>query len=64
MNEGIRRYAVLVNDAGQYALHPQAATVPGGWQPAGFTGSEDECVRYVDEHWTDTRPSHLARKGG
>ncbi|GAT70664.1 mbtH protein [Planomonospora sphaerica] len=64
MNDGISRYAVLVNDAGQHALHPQDAGPPRGWHAAGFSGSEEECARYVDEHWTDTRPLHLRRRAG
>ncbi|MDP9850026.1 MbtH family NRPS accessory protein [Streptosporangium lutulentum] len=61
MNDKIRHYTVLVNDAGQYALHPDGTGAPRGWCPAGFTGTEEECARHVDEHWTDTRPPHLRR---
>lgn len=64
MSEETRRYAVFVNDAGQHGLHPVGAPAPGGWRPVGFAGTEDECVRHVDEHWTDTRPLHLRDDGG
>lgn len=49
-------HQVLVNDEEQYALYPAAREVPDGWTPAGFSGSEDECVAHVDTRWTDTRP--------
>ncbi|HLU99138.1 MAG TPA: MbtH family NRPS accessory protein [Thermobifida alba] len=58
-----RRYTVLVNHAGQYALHPATAPVPGGWRPAGFTGTEQECSRHVDEHWTTPEPAPRTRTG-
>ncbi|WP_283138049.1 MbtH family NRPS accessory protein [Rhizohabitans arisaemae] len=61
MNEDHRRYTVLVNDAEQYALHPEAARVPGGWRPAGFSGDENACARHVDERWTDMRPPQARR---
>lgn len=55
------RWAVLVNHEEQYGLFPADRAVPGGWTPAGFEGSEDECMAHVDERWTDLRPSSLRR---
>lgn len=52
---------VLVNPEGQYGIYPASREIPTGWQPAGFTGTEDECVAFVDEHWTDLRPASLRR---
>jgi MbtH protein len=59
VSEESSQYAVLVNDAEQYALHPTESAPPDGWHAAGFTGGEDACIRYVDEHWTDIRPRHI-----
>ncbi len=53
------RWAVLVNDEEQYALHPAEAPVPAGWRQDGFQGTEDECIAHVDRHWTDMRPLSL-----
>lgn len=50
---------MLINTEEQYGLFPAGRPVPGGWRPAGFEGPEDECVAYVDEHWTDLRPASL-----
>ncbi|CAM3822024.1 MbtH family NRPS accessory protein [Kibdelosporangium persicum] len=54
-------WTVLINDEQQYALHPAGHGPPPGWRPAGFTGSEADCVRHVDEHWTDMRPLSLRK---
>lgn len=52
---------VLINDEEQYGIFPADLPLPGGWRDAGCTGTEDECVRYVDQHWTDMRPLSLRR---
>jgi MbtH protein len=52
---------VLINDEEQYGIFPAGQPIPPGWRPTGFEGPEDECARYVDEHWTDMRPLSLRR---
>ncbi len=52
-------WTVLVNSERQYGLHPADLTIPMGWQDAGYTGAEEECIRYVDVVWTDMRPLSL-----
>ncbi|MFG2091677.1 MbtH family protein [Spirillospora sp. NPDC048824] len=63
MNENaaptIAAWSVLINAEEQYGLFPADRPAPNGWRPAGFTGSEEECAAYVDEHWTDMRPLSL-----
>ncbi|WP_406410592.1 MbtH family protein [Streptomyces sp. NBC_01614] len=49
-------YQVLVNHEEQHALYPVARELPDGWTPAGFSGTEEECIAHVDAHWRDTRP--------
>lgn len=46
-------YTVFVNDAGQYGIHPAGIPEPGGWNSVGFSGSESECVKFVDENWDE-----------
>ena len=53
---------VLVNDEGQYSLWPDYLTVPAGWQDTGVSGSQDTCLSYVREAWTDMRPRSLRRQ--
>ena len=52
-----RRYVVLINSEEQYSLWPHGKAVPAGWRDAGKEGTRSECVRFVDEVWTDMRPS-------
>lgn len=59
--EPVERWAVLVNHEEQYGLFPAGRPAPGGWRPAGFEGTEDECTAHVDETWTDLRPAALRR---
>ncbi|HZB32291.1 MAG TPA: MbtH family protein [Streptosporangiaceae bacterium] len=54
-----RTFRVLVNHEEQYGLFPAELPVPGGWREAGFTGTEDECVAFVDQAWTDMTPLSL-----
>lgn len=50
---------VLVNDEGQYSLWPDFAEVPAGWTVAVPTGSRQDCLEYIEQHWTDMRPKSL-----
>jgi MbtH protein len=55
------RYAVVVNAEEQYSIWPAGRDLPAGWRGDGFTGTEDECLAYIDETWTDMRPASLRR---
>ena len=52
-------YLVLVNDEGQHSLWPSFIAVPDGWRSVHGESSREDCLRYVDEHWTDMRPLSL-----
>ena len=54
--DGPTMYRVVVNDEGQYAIWPAHLPQPAGWHATGVTGAEEECLRHVDEVWTDLRP--------
>jgi MbtH protein len=56
-----RAYAVVINDEEQYSIWPAERDLPAGWRQDGFTGTEDECLSYIDETWTDMRPASLRR---
>ena len=56
-----RPHAVVVNDEEQYSIWPVARDLPAGWRLDGFTGSEEECLAYIEETWTDMRPASLRR---
>jgi len=53
--------AVVVNDEEQYSIWPAGRDLPAGWRLDGYTGTEDECLAYIDETWTDMRPASLRR---
>lgn len=55
----VRVHAVVVNHEEQYSIWPADRDVPASWTRTGFTGAEDECLAYIDEHWTDMRPLSL-----
>jgi MbtH protein len=52
-------YRALVNDEGQYSLWPAFAEVPAGWTVAHDTDTREACLAYIEEHWTDMRPTSL-----
>ncbi|WP_053926296.1 MbtH family protein [Streptomyces chattanoogensis] len=52
-------YSVLVNGEGQHSLWPAAIKVPEGWTVALEDSSRQECLDYVEAHWTDMRPISL-----
>jgi MbtH protein len=54
-------YAVLINDEGQYSLWPSFADVPAGWSVVRQGTSREDCLNYINEHWTDMRPLSLQR---
>ena len=56
-------YRVLVNDEGQHSLWPARVAVPDGWVTAHDTDSRSNCLKYVEQHWTDMRPHSLVRAG-
>ncbi|MES2758525.1 MAG: MbtH family NRPS accessory protein [Pseudomonadota bacterium] len=57
-----RVYVVLINDEEQYSLWPRNRDVPAGWRSVDFSGSKEECMKHVDEVWTDMRPKSLRLK--
>jgi MbtH protein len=57
--DSARMYAVVINSEEQYSIWPADREVPAGWARDGFTGSEDDCLAHIDEHWTDMRPLSL-----
>jgi MbtH protein len=57
-------YHVLVNAEGQYSLWPAFCEVPAGWEPVHGAAGRQECVEYVESHWTDMRPRTLTVVAG
>lgn len=55
-------YLVLRNDEDQYSLWPSYIEVPAGWSVARDEGGRQECLDYIEEHWTDMRPRSLVQQ--
>ncbi|WP_407836836.1 MbtH family protein [Streptomyces sp. DSM 116496] len=52
-------YVVLTNDEGQHSLWPAFADIPPGWTTVFGEADRAACLDYVNEHWTDLRPTSL-----
>ena len=52
---------MVVNDEEQYSIWPVDRDDAPGWRGVGVDGSQDECLAWIDEHWTDMRPLSLRR---
>ena len=61
-DEDTRSYVVLINEEEQYSLWLKDRAVPNGWRIVGPSGAKADCLRYVEEVWTDMRPLSLRRK--
>lgn len=53
------RFAVLLNDEGQYSLWPTFIDVPAGWTVVFGEDSRAACLEYIERTWTDMRPKSL-----
>ena len=56
------QYKVVVNHEEQYSIWSTSKEIPLGWKFAEFEGSKDECLKYIEEVWTDMRPLSLRKK--
>lgn len=53
------RFLVLVNHEQQYSIWPDYKAIPQGWSSVDKQGSKEECLAYIEAHWTDMRPLSL-----
>lgn len=53
---------VVVNHEKQYSIWPADRENPAGWRDAGKTGNKEECLRYIEQVWTDMRPLGLRKE--
>ena len=57
-----RRWQVVLNDEEQYSIWWTDRELPQGWRSEGTEGTRDECLRRIEEVWTDMRPLSLRRR--
>jgi MbtH protein len=53
-------FVVLMNDERQYSLWPTFRDAPAGWQIVHEKARRADCLRWIEENWTDMRPKSLA----
>ncbi|MEH1099577.1 MULTISPECIES: MbtH family protein [Micromonospora] len=61
-NTDERAYRVVVNDEEQYSIWLGDRELPLGWHAEGTEGTREECLKRIDEVWTDMRPLSLRRR--
>jgi MbtH protein len=54
-------YKVVISDEEQYSIIPVPNSVSKGWRELGKKGSAKECLDYIEEVWTDMKPSDTER---
>jgi uncharacterized protein YbdZ (MbtH family) len=52
-------FLVLVNEDQQYSLWPSFAEVPAGWSVANGEADRANCMKFIEDTWTDMRPASL-----
>jgi len=55
-------YHVLINDEGQHSLWPSFIDIPQGWTVIRRSESRAACLDFVNQNWTDMRPSSLVER--
>jgi MbtH protein len=56
-------FLVLVNDEGQHSLWPAFIAIPAGWRRISGPEERQECLNYIESHWSDMRPRSLVTSG-
>lgn len=57
MNQDL--YHVVVNHQEQYSIWPTYHSVPLGWRTVGDVATKEECLRTIEEVWTDMTPKSV-----
>ncbi|MFH9262823.1 MULTISPECIES: MbtH family protein [unclassified Streptomyces] len=52
-------FLVLVNAEKQHSLWPALVDVPAGWETVRGRDTRENCLDYIEKHWTDMRPASL-----
>jgi MbtH protein len=55
-------FKVVVNDEEQYSIWPDERDNALGWRDAGKRGTREDCLAWIEEHWTDMRPLSVRRR--
>ena len=54
-------FKVVINHEEQYSIIPATQKPSVGWREVGKVGTQSVCLKYIEEVWTDMRPSDKDR---
>jgi len=54
-------YKVVINHEEQYSIILATQKIPLGWREIGKIGPKKKCMQYIEEVWTDMKPSDKDR---
>ena len=54
-------YHVVLNHKAQYSIWPMNREIPAGWKATGKTGTQTDCLAFIEATWTDMRPLSLRK---
>lgn len=57
-------WAVVVNDEGQHSVWEMARPVPDGWTVEQSFKSQEQCLEWIEQVWTDITPASARREDG
>jgi MbtH protein len=55
-------YVVVINAEEQYSIWPAERAIPAGWTAVGAPRPKADCLKYIEEVWTDMRPLSLRKR--
>jgi MbtH protein len=59
MSDETATFNVVVNHEEQYSIWASSKAIPAGWHSVGHEGTKADCLRYIEQVWTDMRPLSL-----
>ena len=57
----LERHVVVINEEEQYSIWPEGKAIPAGWRAVLEPAPTEQCLEYIEAHWTDMRPLSLRR---
>lgn len=60
--EGGNHFRVVYNAEQQFSIWPKDLEVPNGWEATDTVASKEECLKYIEETWTDMRPLSIRNR--
>lgn len=55
------QFQVVINHEEQYSVWPAGRPLQPGWKAVGRKGTKEQCLTYIEEVWTDMRPTDRSR---